>query len=136
MPVTDVLRLTLSTSGVGLGTPLEADYLAGYRDVAGAAASVSVKSNRAYRVQVAGLAPAFSYLGALADPAKPASDLLWSASAAGLATTTINMGSPGTLMNFGAGTATSPLFLRTRWDLARDVPGIYSLAIRFTVSAP
>lgn len=136
MPVTDVVRLTLSSTSVALGAPSESDYAAGYRDVAGAAVNVSAKSNRAIQVQVNGTTPAFGYLGALADPAKPAADLLWSTSAAGLGSTTTHMGATATLLNRGAGTITVPLFLRTRWDFTRDVPGTYSLGIRLTVSAP
>lgn len=136
MPVNDVLRLTLSATSVGLGTPTEADFAAGYRDVSGAAVNVSAKANRAFSVQVTGVTPSFSYLGTLTNPAKPASDLLWSTSAAGLSSTTNHMGASATLLNQGAGTFTSPLYLRTRWDFARDVPGTYSLAIRLTVSAP
>jgi hypothetical protein len=46
------------------------------------------------------------------------------------------MGATVTLINQGAGNVTVPLFLRTMWDFTRDVPGTYSLSIRFTVSAP
>lgn len=136
MPVNDVLRLTLSTTSVPLGTPGEADYAAGFRDVSGTAVNVTAKSNRAFRVDVAGTTTTFGYSGTLANPAKPASDLLWATSAAGLSGTTTHMGATANLLNRGAGTVTQPMFLRTLWSFTRDVPGAYSLGIRLTVSAP
>jgi hypothetical protein len=134
MPVTDVLRLSLDATGVSLGSPTESDYLAGYRDIAGV--SVTAKGNRAFQVQVGGVSGAFTYAGPLADPGKPASDLRWATSAAGLGSTTNHMGTSSMLFNQGAGAITTALFLRTLWSFTTDVPGTYSLAIRFTFSAP
>lgn len=74
--------------------------------------------------------------GPLADPGKPASDLRWATSAAGLGSTTNHMGASSMLFNQGAGAITTALFLRTLWSFTTDVPGTYSLAIRFTFSAP
>ena len=136
MPVNDVLRISLGTSSVGLGAPTDVDYQAGYKDVAGVAVSVNGKSNRPFLVDMSALSASFLYAGSLSDPAKPASDLKWATSAGGLATTTNHMGAGATLINQGAGNVIVPLFLRTMWDFTRDVPGTYSLAIRFTVSAP
>jgi hypothetical protein len=45
----------------------------------------------------------------------------------------------GTLLTFvsqNAGSAVIPLYLRTLWSYATDVPGTYSLGISFTLSAP
>ena len=136
MPVSDVLRLSLSTSGVALGTPVEADFLAGYRNVSGNAVNVTAKSNRPFTVQLSSVSSTFSYSGTLSDPSKPASNLLWATSAGALATTTNNFGTTTTFLNQGAGAITSPLFLRTLWSFANDVPGTYSLTIRFTMAAP
>jgi len=135
MPVTDVLRLSLDASGVALGSPTESDYLAGYRDIAGAV-SVTAKANRAFQVQINGVSGTFTYTGSFADPAKPASDLRWATSAAGLGSTTNHLGAPSMLFNQGAGAITTSLFLRTLWSFTADVPGTYALAIRFTFSAP
>ena len=136
MPVSEVLRISLASSSVSLGTPGEADFVAGYRDVSGAAVNVSVKSNRAFTVQLSGVTSTFSYSGTLANPGKSASDLKWATSAGALFTTTNHFGATTTLLSQGAGSITSPLYLRTLWSFASDVPGTYSLAIRFTLSAP
>ena len=136
MPVTDVLRLSLSASSIALGSPDDADYQAGYKDVAGAAVNVTVKANRSFVVQLGGIAGSFSYAGTLTNPVKPSSDLRWAISAAGLASTTNHMGTSATLLASPAAFVTQPLFLRTLWSFATDVPGIYSLAISFTLSAP
>jgi hypothetical protein len=135
MPVSDVLRLTLSTASVGLGTPTLADFTAGYRDVAGAAATVNAKANRAFRVQVVGTSANFGFVGGLPNPSKPAADLKWATTQAGLTTTTFTMGATATLMNSAAaGPAAQSIYFRTLFN--RDVPGTYSLTISFTLSAP
>jgi hypothetical protein len=133
MPVVDVLKLSVGASSVALGTPTDADYLAGFRD---AALSVTVSANRPVTVQVGGMAATFGYSGPMTNPAKPASDLRWATSAAGLSSTTNHMGSLLTLASQSAGSTVIPLHLRTRWSYATDVPGTYSLGISFTVSAP
>jgi hypothetical protein len=137
MPVTDVLRLTLSTGGIPLGTPDETDFTNGYKDFIGAAVTATVKANRPFHVQVSGGSPLFGYAGSLPNPSKPASDLRWATSQAGLAGASNDMGTPGLLMNLGASaSAQASLYLRTLWNFTRDVPGTYSMSIRFTLSAP
>jgi hypothetical protein len=136
MPVSDVLRLSLSASSVALGSPVEADFQVGYRDVSGAAVNVTAKSNRAFTVQLSSVTPAFSYSGTLTNPNKPASHLLWATSAGGLATTTNTFGTTTTFLSQDAASVTSPLYLRTLWSFANDVPGTYSLTVRLTLSAP
>lgn len=136
MPVVDVFRVSLSGSSVSLGTPAEADYDAGFLDVSGAAVNVTVKANRDVVVQVGGVAGSFSYAGPLPNPVKPSSHLLWATSAAGLATTTNHMGATTNFVVQSAGSVMVPLYLRTLWSFGADVPGTYSLAISFTLSAP
>ena len=46
------------------------------------------------------------------------------------------MGTLATLISSSAAVVTQPLFLRTLWNFNADVPGTYSLTIRFTLSAP
>ena len=131
--VNDVLRLTLSGTTTSLGTPAETDYDAGFKDVAGPTASV--KSNRPWHVDLAGAAATFSYSGSLANPNKPATDLLWGTSAG---TYGNNMGSSAVLLNgaTGTGSASQAIFFRTLWSWASDVPGAYSLVINVTLAAP
>jgi len=137
VPISDVLRISLSTTGVPLGAPGEADYASGFLDVTGPAVTAIVKANRPFQVQVVGAQAMFGYTGSHPDPAKPASDLLWATTQAGLAGTTNHMGIAGLLMNQGAsGNARMPLYLRTLWSFTSDRPGSYSLPIRFTLSAP
>jgi len=136
MPVSDVLRLSLSAGSVALGNPVEADFQAGYRDVNGTAVNVTAKSNRPFTVQLSSVSPTFSYSGTLTNPNKPASDLRWATSAGALATTTNTFGLTTTFLSQGAGSVTSPLFLRTLWSFASDVPGTYSLTVRLTMAAP
>lgn len=131
--VNDVLKLTLSGTTTALGTPSEADYDAGYKDVAGPTASV--KANRPWHVDIAGAGATFSYVGSLANPNKPSSDLQWGTSAGTYAN---NMGASAVLLSGanGTGNASQAIFFRTMWAWASDVPGSYSLVINFTLAAP
>jgi len=131
--VNDVLRLTLSGTSTALGTPTEADYDAGYKDVAGPTASV--KANRPWHVDIAGAAATFSYTGSLANPNKPATDLLWGTAAGTYGNT---MGGSAVLLNgaTGTGSASQAIFFRTLWSWTSGVPGSYSLVINFTLAAP
>jgi hypothetical protein len=136
MPVTDILRLSLSVPSVVLGTPSDVDFSAGFRDVPGSAVDVTVKANHPFSLQMAGLSPTFNYSGSMANPLKPASHLLWATSAAGLTGTPYTMATPATLFSGGATSITQSLYFRTLWNFATDVPGTYSLTISFTLSAP
>ena len=135
LPVTDVLRLSFSASSIALGTPAEADYTAGFRDAA-SVLQVSAKANRAFVVQVGGVVSTFSYAGSLPNPMKPASDLRWATSSTALSSTPNHMGTITTLVSQGPGSVTTPIYLRTLWSFTTDVPGVYSLALSFTISAP
>jgi hypothetical protein len=137
LPVASVMRISLSSTGVSLGTPTGSDYQLGYRDVAGPAVTATIKANRAFQVQVVGTGATFQYAGSSTNPNKAASDLRWATSQAGLATTTNHMGTAGSLLNHGPGAnVQASLYLRTLWDFTRDVPGTYSMPIRLTLSAP
>ena len=136
MPISDILRVSLSVPSVALGSPSDVDYAAGYRDVAGPAVTVTVKANRPVSLQMSGQSAVFGYAGSMSNPSKPASNLLWATSAAALNGTPFNMGAPATLYS-GAATSTAlSLYFRTLWNFATDVPGTYSLTISFTLSAP
>ena len=136
MPISDILRVSLSVPSVALGSPSDLDYSAGYRDVAGPAVDVTVKGNRPVSLQMSGLSPTFGYLGTMSNPLKPASHLVWATSAAALNGSPFNMGTPATLYSGAATSTTLSLYFRTLWNFATDVPGTYSLTISFTLSAP
>jgi hypothetical protein len=137
MPVVDVLRLSLSVPGISLGSPSEADFAAGHKDVIGPGVTATVKANRAFQVQVGGSTGTFQYAGSAPDPAKPASDLLWSTSQAGLPATSTHMGMTSMLLNQGTGgSVQATIYMRTLWSFLRDVPGNYSMSVRLTLSAP
>jgi hypothetical protein len=136
-----ILKLTVNTVNAALGTPVEADYVAGFKDVSGAVASATVKSNRAFQLQVLASTTNFGFTNtaghSFANPNKPASDMLWATTQAGLSTTTKNMGTQSSLIAQGGTSGVSQsIFVRTNWSFIRDVPGNYSLTVNFTVSAP
>lgn len=134
--VNDVMRLTLGSITQNLGTPLEADYTAGYKDVAGT--TVIVKSNRAWKVTVVA-AGAFTYgangSGLTRGVPKPASDLLWGTVSG---TYGNNMGASAQLDagNGTSGSTAKQIFFRTNWAWATDVPGTYAITLNFTLATP
>lgn len=137
LPVSDVMRLSVSQTSVSLGAPTIADFTAGYRDINGAAAVVTVKANRAFQVQLVGTTSTFAYSGTFANPVKPASDLTWATSQAGLSSSGNTAATSLTFIDQSAsGSANQSLFLRTMWSFARDVPGTYSIVLSLTISAP
>ena len=141
MNTTDVLKLTLSATNTALGTPTEADFTAGFRDVTGAITSATVKANREFRLQVVASAANFTFTNSggnsFANPNKPAADLVWATTQAGLATSTNNMGTSASLIAQDATSGvTQSIFFRTKWQFDRDVPGSYGLTVNFTLSAP
>lgn len=92
----------------------------------------TVKANRAYKVQIS--AAAASFTGT--SYAKPAADLAWSTSSSGtfatLSTTAADVDAGGAT----AGSTSVGLFYKTTYKLLQDVPGTYSLDVKFTLVAP
>ena len=127
-----VAQLTLNTTTTDLGTPTQADYLAGHKDAAGPTATVL--ANTAWHVAVAGNTGTFSCTGSGCRATKPASDLLWGTVAG---TYGNNAGASATLFN-GNGTAgtNQQTFFRTNWNLVTDTPGTYTLVVNYTLSEP
>ena len=133
-----LLALTMAgfTSGtaVTLAAPTSvADFGAGSTvQIPTTGPTFTVKSNRPYKVQISAAAAAFSGT----TYAKPASDVSWSTSAAGtfapLSTTAADVDA----QNASAGSASVGLFYKTNYDFLQDVPGTYSLDVKFTLVAP
>lgn len=132
--VPDVMQLTLSTTTLDLGTPSAADFSAGYKEMAGPTATV--QSNRPWHIDVvAANVTQFTYSGSLTDPGKPASDLKWGTVSG---TYTNNAGTSAVLKTgTSGGTGVSQqIFFKTLWSWASDVPGTYSVVVKFTLAAP
>jgi len=130
--------LTLTMSGFTSGTSMTlnapttmADYTSSTIQMPTNGPSYQVQANRNYKVQISANAAAFT-----GPYAKPAGDLAWSTSSggtfAGLTTTPtdISSGGPTTL------SAVTSLFYKTTYAFATDLPGSYSLDVKFTLVAP
>lgn len=133
-----LLSLTMAgfTSGTSmtLNAPTSmSDFASGNTiQIATTGPTFTVKSNRAYKVQISAAAATFSGTAY----AKPASDLAWSTNAAGtfaaLSTTAADVDS----QNATAGSTSVGLFYKTTYDFLQDLPGTYSLDVKFTLVAP
>lgn len=92
----------------------------------------TVKSNRPYKVQIS--AAAASFTGT--SYAKPASDIAWSTSAAGTFTPLSTTAADLDAQNASAGSSSVGVFYKTTYQFLQDVPGTYSLDVKFTLVAP
>ena len=92
----------------------------------------TVKSNRPYKVQISAAAAAFTGT----TYAKPASDLAWATSAGGTFTPLSTTAADVDAGSASAGSASVGLFYKTTYDFLQDVPGAYSLDVKFTLVAP
>ncbi len=139
MTMPSIMKLTLGGTAVTLGTPANIDAFnaAGQDTTITTGPTVDVRSNRSYRVQISSAAN-FSHtaLNGAAQYLKPADELRWS----------VNGGAASTAMTASAtdiasGSATNASTTKTvtyltAFDITKDQPGAYSLAVTFTLVAP
>jgi hypothetical protein len=134
LTIPDVMQLTLTSSSTALTAPAAADYDAGF--VANTGPTATVKSNRAWRLQISAGAATWTAVNTppfTARANKPAADLQW------------GTGGPFTALSTTAATAASgsatggtpaSFVFHTVYSWGLDTPGSYSLAIVFTLLAP
>jgi len=150
LPVTDVIRLDLSTSTTALGTPVEADFAAGGLIAAASGPIATVKSNGPFTLSVKGNTGTFAYAGTAANPNKSSAELTWAlatGAAPGVCTGIVsfgnNMSVAATLLSAGTGAPaigvpapSQRICFRTLWSFASAPPGTYTLVVNFTLSGP
>jgi hypothetical protein len=92
----------------------------------------TVKSNRPYKVQISAASAAFTGT----TYAKPASDLAWSTSASGTFTPLSTTAADVDAQSASAGSTSVGIFYKTTYGFLQDLPGTYSLDVKFTLVAP
>jgi hypothetical protein len=137
LTVPDVMQLTLTSTSTALTAPATADYDAGF--VANTGPTATVKSNRAWRLQISAGAATWTASntqpGVNARGNKPAADLKWGAAVAGPFTAVSVTPVTASMGSATAGTPTS-FFFQTLYSWGLDTPGAYSLPVVFTLLAP
>lgn len=137
--VNAVVKLGMSSAATSLASPT-ADQIEAGAVIADAGPTFTIKANRSWTLNVKTTNPAtWTYVGSFAG-AKPISDLLWSNAVGG---TFAGIGTSDALFLSGA-SATNGLaaqaFFRTVWAAGftqpSNAPGVYSLPVVFTLSAP
>jgi fumarate hydratase class II len=139
MTMPSIMKLTLGGTAVTLATPADIDAFNadGEDTTTTTGPTVDVRSNRSYRVQISSAAT-FSHtaLSGAAQYLKPADELRWSVnggtSSTPMSTTATDIAS-GSATN--ASTQKTVTYL-TAYDITKDQPGAYSLAVTFTLVAP
>lgn len=134
--ISPVVQLELSSAATTLTPPTPADYNAGF--AASTGPSGVVRANAPWMLLISAGSPTWTAVNTQSEPArtsKPASDLAWSLSPGGpftdLSTTPVTVAS-GNATTAAAGT----LYYRTRYNWALDTPGIYSIQVVLTLTAP
>lgn len=138
---TDVMRLRIGSATTNLGAPVKANFDAG--SISAAGPTISVKSNRNYRVTIE---PTTQFFCVTSCPGvastKPAANLQFSTN--GTSFTSLAFGSAQTITGTGLGTPSdgnpaSPqatLSFLTLLSYAVDKAGTYGIVVKLTLSAP
>ena len=137
--VNALVKLGMSGTATTLTSPT-ADQIEIGASIADNGPSFTIKANRSWTLNIKTTAASnWVYVGSFAGT-KPISDLTWSNAAAG---TFANMSSTDALFLSGAGATNgfaAQAFFKTTWAAGftqpSNAPGVYSLPVVFTLSAP
>jgi hypothetical protein len=137
--VNALVKLGMSAASTSLSSPT-ADQVEAGALLADAGPSFTVKANRSWTLNIKTTNPAsWTYVGSFGGT-KPVSDLTWSNAVGG---TFVGISSSDALFLSGAGAtngAAAQAFFRTVWAAGftqpSNAPGVYSLPVVFTLSAP
>lgn len=137
--VNPVVKLGMSATTTSLTSPT-ADQIEVGANIADAGPTFTVKANRSWTLNIKTTAVSnWAYVGSNSGT-KPISDLLWSNAAAG---TFVGMSSTDALFLSGASATNgfaAQAFFKTVWAAGftqpSNAPGVYSLPVVFTLSAP
>jgi len=134
-----LMNLTLNGTSVTLAAPAGVDEFNGAGAVTKETTgpSFTVRSNRAFRVQVSANASTFTHtsISGAASYAKPAGDVSWkvgSGSYLSLTTSPTDIASG----NSTSLSAAAQVMYQTAYDITKDQPGSYALGVTFTLIAP
>jgi hypothetical protein len=129
-----LLQLTVSPASTLTATATLADMDIATGMTTGSIATITVQGNRTWSLSVKGNSALWTASSG-AWTAKPVSDLQWSLTPSGASTALSTTG--GTLMSGapGAGTPTT-VYFRPAVHWLTDKPGVYTMGITFTLSAP
>jgi hypothetical protein len=131
-----IFKLTINDTSTAVTAPVEADFDAGFQDVAGAVIA-TVKANRPYTLNIKGGAATWTGTGG-ARANKPIGDLLWgtvSPAATALTASDVVIGSASTTGNNGSSPAAT-INYRILWGYTNDTPGTYSIPVVYTLTSP
>ena len=132
-----VVRLQVSAGSTSLTAPTPADFDAGYNATTGPTFTVSANApwTLTMRASSAFWTATNTSPGAPARTTKPAADLTWSTASNG---TFVAMTTTDATLVSGAATANNAttLYLQTLYGWTLDTPGIYSLTVVLTLTAP
>lgn len=138
--VGNLVKLGMTSAATTLTAPTADDIDAGLTVGPDAGPTFTIKANRSWQLKIkSGNAANWTFTGVGAG-VKPISDLLWATSSAGsysaitAADVTFTSGASST------NGATAVPYFKTQWTAdftsASNLPGVYSLPIVFTLSAP
>ena len=132
-----VVRLQMSAGSTSLSAPTPSDFDAGFNSTTGP--TLTVSANAAWTLHIrAGAAvwtPTNTSPGAPARANKPAADLKWSTSSNG-AFAALTTGDANLVAGGATASNATTLYFQTLYNWTLDTPGMYSLPIVLTLTAP
>lgn len=139
MTMPSLMSLTLSGTAVTLNTPTAVSEFdaSGLVEKTTTGPDFTVRSNRSYRVQISADAATFSHTpqtGA-AEYLKPAGDVFWNVDGGTYTALTTSPTDIGSGSAVSSSTAVAVGY-KTAFDITKDQPGAYALAVTFTLIAP
>jgi hypothetical protein len=131
--ISTVARLSSASSTITIPVPSTTSFANGFGTPV--ATVLALRSNTSYAVAISAASATWTGVPGSAWQTKPAGDLEWSLDPAGpFVSVTTTPVSVSTGSATGNGVLT--VYLRSRFVWASDVPGSYSLPVRFTLTAP
>ena len=127
-----LIRLSISDTSTTLTTPTEADYDATQTAIASSGPVATIKTNNNWTLLVRATSATWTGTGG-ARANKPVGDLLWSTGGGYTPMTTSNV----TVATGTRGSANTRTFsYKTNWAWTLDTPGVYTITVIFTATAP
>ena len=130
-----LMRLTVSPATTLTATATVTDMDVADGMTTGSTATFTVQANRAWSISVSGNSALWSATGTGSWASKPVSDLHRSLTPAGFSTALSTTG--GTLISGSPGSGTpTTVYFRPVVHWTTDKPGVYTMGITFTLTAP
>jgi hypothetical protein len=138
--VGNLVKLGMTSANTTLSAPTADDIDGGLPTGPDAGPTFTIKANRSWNLKIRSGNPTNFTFAGTGSGVKPISDLLWSTAFAGTYAAITNLDVTFTSGGTSTNGATAVPYFKTQWTAdftsASNLPGVYSLPIVFTLTAP